>query len=388
MVEQAKRKADSGGPEVGAGRKPVSRVAAWIEEARFNRSLVGPGAHRTAYRRLVGVHEQPEEEPRPRPALPVTNAANDDPEALREEPVPAEPVETPPPAAPAETVQRARRSPPRRIAPRRRPQQQRATRGRTTLFAVSALAAGFVSAPFGYWAYDLVDDDFPSATGQYLSDAKSSNVPAAAQPVPTATDLAAAKAAVAPVQSASVPAEAVSGKRESLTVTEVAKEESDAPYRSLAEAASLNGNAPAPDPEPADDIVTETSKALAVADPAPEPARTAKVTDRLPAAEEKAPSLPQPDPRAAALIEDGEALVEQGEIASARRFFERAAELGEPKALVQLARTYDPVVLKELKVVGLKPEPDKAVELYERARAIMSGEVQGGRLGPSAWLTR
>ena len=80
--------------------------------------------------------------------------------------------------------------------------------------------------------------------------------------------------------------------------------------------------------------------------------------------------------------------MEQGEIASARRFFERAAELGEPKALVQLARTYDPVVLKELKVVGLKAEPEKAVELYERARAAMNGETEGKRPGPSAWLNR
>lgn len=376
MGEQAKVNVE---PAEHDARKPASKVGAWIEEARFKRSLVGPGAHRAAYRRLVGEVDGAE---MPRPRAPNVRAPlATEPSHEDVPPYHTEKLEPAPGMAP-----RARRMPPRRIAPRHRRPARHQQRARTTLYAVSAIAALFLSAPFGYWAYDsVVDDAFaPAARQQSMTQ---SDAPAVQATLPAPADAAAAKAAVAPVQAASE-----ESGRESLTVTEVAKEESDTPYRSLTETASLRSNEQAPLPEASPEALATPAPAQQVQKmldriPTDDQRSTGQQASEAPAPEKPAVRLPEADPRAAELLDQGEQLVQQGEIANARRFFERAAELGEPKALVQLARTYDPVVLKELKVVGLKPEPEKAVELYERARAAMSGETDK-RPGPSAWLTR
>jgi len=45
----------------------------------------------------------------------------------------------------------------------------------------------------------------------------------------------------------------------------------------------------------------------------------------------------------------------------------RAAEGKDSRALVALAETSDPVVLRNWRVVGMRPDPDKARALYEEA---------------------
>jgi hypothetical protein len=60
-------------------------------------------------------------------------------------------------------------------------------------------------------------------------------------------------------------------------------------------------------------------------------------------------------------------LVALGDISAARLMISRAAEGKDSRALVALAETYDPVVLRRWKVVGMRPDPEKARALYEEA---------------------
>jgi TPR repeat protein len=60
-------------------------------------------------------------------------------------------------------------------------------------------------------------------------------------------------------------------------------------------------------------------------------------------------------------------LVELGDVASARLMLARAAEGKDSRALVALAGTYDPVVLRRWRVVGMRPDPDRARALYQQA---------------------
>lgn len=60
-------------------------------------------------------------------------------------------------------------------------------------------------------------------------------------------------------------------------------------------------------------------------------------------------------------------LVALGDIAAARLLLSRAAEGKDSRALVALAETYDPVVLGRWRVVGMKPDPDRARALYQQA---------------------
>ena len=60
-------------------------------------------------------------------------------------------------------------------------------------------------------------------------------------------------------------------------------------------------------------------------------------------------------------------LIGLGDVAAARLMLSRAAEGKDSRALVALAETYDPVVLRNWRVVGMRPDPDKARALYEEA---------------------
>ncbi len=58
-----------------------------------------------------------------------------------------------------------------------------------------------------------------------------------------------------------------------------------------------------------------------------------------------------------------------GDIAGARAFLKRAAEAGDPRALVALGDTYDPTTLIRLGAVGVKGDEAAARNYYSRALA-------------------
>ena len=142
----------------------------------------------------------------------------------------------------------------------------------------------------------------------------------------------------------------------------------------------------------------------AIADPAPKPASayTDAVGSTMPAVKTvattpwpqdasslgaAAPAQPMDAPAAApamrrldqeeidTLIRRGEAFILQGDFAAARLMLQRAAEAGNGRAAVMLGATYDPVMLRRVGVVGLKAEPERAREWYERAVALGSSEA-------------
>ncbi|WP_453949519.1 hypothetical protein [Bradyrhizobium sp. USDA 377] len=69
------------------------------------------------------------------------------------------------------------------------------------------------------------------------------------------------------------------------------------------------------------------------------------------------------------LIARASALLEQGDIGSARIVLERAAEMGSAKASFALAETYDPLILPNFGTYGTQGDSTKARDLYARAEA-------------------
>jgi hypothetical protein len=76
------------------------------------------------------------------------------------------------------------------------------------------------------------------------------------------------------------------------------------------------------------------------------------------------------------LIARGEREMEQGGIAVARQFFLRAAQAGLARGALLLAATYDPSELKRLKVQGVQPNIAEARKWYEKARDLGAPEAE------------
>ncbi len=85
-------------------------------------------------------------------------------------------------------------------------------------------------------------------------------------------------------------------------------------------------------------------------------------------------TLPTPVPaevaaQAARFLARGDELLETGDVAGARLFYERAVRAGHIPAMIALGRTYDPEVLRQRGVVGLTADPARAQFWYARAAA-------------------
>ena len=77
----------------------------------------------------------------------------------------------------------------------------------------------------------------------------------------------------------------------------------------------------------------------------------------------------------AALLERGNALLRSGDVASARLFYERAADAGEAQGAVRLAETFDPVFLDRAYLRGVRGDFAAALSRYRRARELGATEV-------------
>jgi TPR repeat protein len=75
------------------------------------------------------------------------------------------------------------------------------------------------------------------------------------------------------------------------------------------------------------------------------------------------------------LLTRGKTLQTLGDIASARLFFDLAAEFGSPVAAKLMGETFDPFELKEAGIVGLKGDPIEAIEWYQKAIAAGEGSA-------------
>lgn len=131
---------------------------------------------------------------------------------------------------------------------------------------------------------------------------------------------------------------------------------------------------------PADKATPDQKRATPPQPPAPVPAgrpdRNAQRAPELPA-EEKA--------RVEKLVAQGERYLEQGNVAIARQFFQRAADAGYARGAMRLAATFDPGELSRLQAQGVVPDRAEARKWYERARELGAPEAEErlARLGGS-----
>lgn len=88
------------------------------------------------------------------------------------------------------------------------------------------------------------------------------------------------------------------------------------------------------------------------------------------------------------LIRDGNRLMRDGDIASARRLYEQAAGKGNAEAALAMGRSYDPSYFEKLPVKTGKPDPATAFEWYKKA---LEGGLVTARVKIDAlkqWLQR
>ena len=69
------------------------------------------------------------------------------------------------------------------------------------------------------------------------------------------------------------------------------------------------------------------------------------------------------------------ALMLEGNIVAARLFFERAADEGSADAALALGGTFDPIELGKIMAHGLKPDAQQARRWYEKAASLGNAEA-------------
>ena len=80
----------------------------------------------------------------------------------------------------------------------------------------------------------------------------------------------------------------------------------------------------------------------------------------------------------------GDELLRHGDIASARLFYERAADEGDARAALLLGNTFDPRFLQRLGVRGMEGDASLAAIWYRRARDLGDGDAEQELRGLSA----
>jgi hypothetical protein len=136
---------------------------------------------------------------------------------------------------------------------------------------------------------------------------------------------------------------------------------------------------PAPNPSPANidppPPLPTNQAAAQSADPtsavrnAPPNVQAASIAEPQPSATAKqAPTQPTlDDSEINALIKRGNDLLKEGDFSAARLVFERAANAGSAEAALALGSTYDPVVIKRLGGISVKPNVEIARKWYQIA---------------------
>lgn len=119
-----------------------------------------------------------------------------------------------------------------------------------------------------------------------------------------------------------------------------------------------------------------------VAAPAPvppvAPAAAPAPAEPLPAARAEAPiskELTEQFRNALRMLMKGDELSEAGNVALARLYYQRAADMGLARGALALAATYDANELKRRNVVGVQADTEQARHWYERARELGEPEA-------------
>jgi hypothetical protein len=124
-------------------------------------------------------------------------------------------------------------------------------------------------------------------------------------------------------------------------------------------------------------VLAETKTTLIVAAAKDKPAAETRAIS--PPASPPAAVVPKMDPaereRAMRLHAQGVEQLQRGNVYAARKFFELAATAGLAQSAIAAAATYDPDELAKLNVVGLQPDAAAARKWYEKARELGAVEA-------------
>lgn len=83
----------------------------------------------------------------------------------------------------------------------------------------------------------------------------------------------------------------------------------------------------------------------------------------------QATALPDPVAPGDNFVAKADAMMAQGDVASARQLYLQADGLGNAKGTFGVAKSYDPRVFAQLNITGLQPDAAKATEWYKKAAA-------------------
>jgi hypothetical protein len=122
--------------------------------------------------------------------------------------------------------------------------------------------------------------------------------------------------------------------------------------------------AAAPEPDPA--------AAVAPISPQPDPITVSKA----PVPETQLAGARIPAEEVAALLARGDALFDNNDIASARLFYERAAEGGDAQAALRLGETYDSAFLEVARLNNVRGDAAAAARWYQYARELGAAEAE------------
>lgn len=86
--------------------------------------------------------------------------------------------------------------------------------------------------------------------------------------------------------------------------------------------------------------------------------------------------LPEDRERALKFLKEGDRQMAQGNISAARSVYELAAEAGLAQGAMALAGTYDAAELARRNALGIQPNPKEARRWYERARQLGASEAE------------
>jgi TPR repeat protein len=112
--------------------------------------------------------------------------------------------------------------------------------------------------------------------------------------------------------------------------------------------------------EPSHSLASAQAAAASVTGPQPTPAQGSSTALSLDSQE------------ITTLIDRGSAFLKRGDLASARLLLRRAAEAGSANAALMLGSTFDPLTIQQLGVIGIVPDVARARQWYEKAAELGS----------------
>lgn len=89
-----------------------------------------------------------------------------------------------------------------------------------------------------------------------------------------------------------------------------------------------------------------------------------------------APARTEEQQRALRFVARGNELLSDGDVAAARLYYQRAVDAGLHEGALALAASYDPIELGRLGVKGLQPDANLARKWYERAKELGAPEAE------------